>query len=477
MANGNPLPLEDVLSRPGALEWSHVVAITLQLVDQLTPSRQEPVGVFPDVDRIALSPTGFLLTQFESGGDEPLAGLGRLLHRLLAQTSPPAALRLVAMRACAAHPTISFEELIRELVKWDGPERLASLSDLYKRATGEVAIPAPEAPKKSRPLFKRRSRDQATRSGRLPGLVPQVVIAAAGAVAVSVVATYVWHGPSLSREPLRVVPTPAIPIVEIDVAAAGLGPSVPPRNTVLETTTAGIVSGGAAASDVVNHSTPARRASTGLAPASHSSPESGAALPIASQSPAVVAALTAPPSLPATPEAIVYSPAVMREAEEQFRRARALFERHEYGAAAAAFRQVVVVLEKGDPTLELRQIAAELAGASRALSSPATARARNEVTPVYTSADEAVTEPVALAYMPAAARPGTPAEQVGVLELLIDARGRVESAHLVGVGHQFRDRWWISAAKAWLFEPAMKEGQPVRFLKRHTFLLNQVPGS
>jgi hypothetical protein len=166
-----------------------------------------------------------------------------------------------------------------------------------------------------------------------------------------------------------------------------------------------------------------------------------------------------------------YSPAVLREAEEQFRRARMLFERHDYEAAAAAFRDVVAVLERGDPALELRLIAEELAGASRALSANDVA----DSTSVFTSADEGVTEPVARANLPPAPAPGTPAARVGTLELLIDTRGQVESAHLVGADH-FRDRWLISAAKAWLFEPATKDGRPVRFLKRHTFLLDRIPG-
>jgi len=165
----------------------------------------------------------------------------------------------------------------------------------------------------------------------------------------------------------------------------------------------------------------------------------------------------------------VYSPEVMREAEEGFRRAREAFERKDYGSAAAGFLSVVDVLEQGDPTLELRQIAVELAAASRALSSNVAASAMR----VYTTADTNVIEPMALAYLPPAPARGLPADQVGVLELLIDVHGRVESAHLVGVAQHFRDRWLISAAKSWLFEPARRDGEPVRFLKRHMFQLGQ----
>jgi hypothetical protein len=45
----------------------------------------------------------------------------------------------------------------------------------------------------------------------------------------------------------------------------------------------------------------------------------------------------------------------------------------------------------------------------------------------------------------------------------------VESAHLIGADEHFRDRWLTSAAKSWLFQPATRDGQPVKFLKRLVF--------
>ncbi|MGE0705604.1 MAG: hypothetical protein AB7F99_05865 [Vicinamibacterales bacterium] len=462
----SPLPLDDVLSSSVAFEWSHGVAVVLQLVDQLAPEGQFPSGAFPDVDRIALAPAGFLLTQFEPLGSEPLFGLGRLLHRLLAQTTAPPALRLLVLQASASHPTISYEELTGELTKWDPPNRLGALADLHARVLEDNLEPA-EA-KRDRGRF-----------GAAPwrgSLFTQVVVAGCGAVAVSSLVTFLWYGPRLSAWPASVSSSEAVAAVQPAPPQRDVAPLQVPPASPLETADSGPV---ALVPDAIASVRPATGALAAEALPDPRSPDSsprGAAPPAAraARAPLVSpSATTVARTLPASTETVGYSPAVMREAEERFRDARALFEQQDYAAAATGFLEVVEVLQRGDPTLELRQIAAELADASRALST----NARIEAAQVYTSADEDVTEPVARAHLPPLAGPGTPPDQIGVLELLIDTRGRVESAHLIDADDQhFRDRWWTSAAKAWLFEPAIKEGQPVRFLKRHTFLLSRASG-
>jgi hypothetical protein len=50
------------------------------------------------------------------------------------------------------------------------------------------------------------------------------------------------------------------------------------------------------------------------------------------------------------------------------------------------------------------------------------------------------------------------------VQIVIDATGAVESAKLVGSRIGSRDYWWVAAAKAWRFQPATRDGRPVRFL-------------
>jgi TonB family protein len=61
-----------------------------------------------------------------------------------------------------------------------------------------------------------------------------------------------------------------------------------------------------------------------------------------------------------------------------------------------------------------------------------------------------------------------PERTLGVLEILVDPTGHVESVRLRSPGNRYRERWWVFAAKNWEFKPAFKDGQPVRFLKRIT---------
>ena len=66
---------------------------------------------------------------------------------------------------------------------------------------------------------------------------------------------------------------------------------------------------------------------------------------------------------------------------------------------------------------------------------------------------------------------GGPADAVtaagsGALMLVVDGQGVVESVRLQSPSNRYHDRFWVSAAKTWRFTPAMKDGQPVKFLKR-----------
>ncbi len=156
---------------------------------------------------------------------------------------------------------------------------------------------------------------------------------------------------------------------------------------------------------------------------------------------------------------------MFRRAEDEFRRAQALYDRRQYARAVDAFSQVLKLLEGEESTdaSELRWTVTEFANLSRAFASQSEAAASR----IYTSRDQGVIEPVARGpFLPPPPPPGMPESDMAVLDVLIDARGMVESAHLASPRNQFRARWFVSAAKAWRFQPATKDGQPVKYLKR-----------
>ena len=84
----------------------------------------------------------------------------------------------------------------------------------------------------------------------------------------------------------------------------------------------------------------------------------------------------------------------------------------------------------------------------------------------YRPGDEGVVDPVPLGFLPPKPDPTTPAERLQVLEVHINTSGTVDSAKFVMNRPSFRNSWWTSAAKAWRFSPATRNGQPVRFVMR-----------
>jgi hypothetical protein len=55
---------------------------------------------------------------------------------------------------------------------------------------------------------------------------------------------------------------------------------------------------------------------------------------------------------------------------------------------------------------------------------------------------------------------------VGTLELLVNEYGDVDQVRLVSPANRFRERMLVASAKAWKFQPAMKDGQPVKYRTR-----------
>ncbi len=88
---------------------------------------------------------------------------------------------------------------------------------------------------------------------------------------------------------------------------------------------------------------------------------------------------------------------------------------------------------------------------------------------VYAARDVDVLPPVALSQKVPRWTPPRPSlakqDFRGTLELLIDAQGAVVSAALRTSAHPLYDAELLKAARGWKFEPARKQGMPVRYLK------------
>ena len=58
-----------------------------------------------------------------------------------------------------------------------------------------------------------------------------------------------------------------------------------------------------------------------------------------------------------------------------------------------------------------------------------------------------------------------------VLELVVSTKGDVESVRLLTVPKTVNDFMIVSAAKAWLFAPAKRNGRPVKYKQRIRFVV------
>jgi|SRR5262245_50742419 len=173
---------------------------------------------------------------------------------------------------------------------------------------------------------------------------------------------------------------------------------------------------------------------------------------------------------------------------ERYTDAKAAFERKD-SLAARQFDDLLTLLD--DPDLrewsaaaDLRAVASAFRDLARAVATPASAAPVARLADalqqsasqlpleapdiMYSTADEDVTPPVSLAQRTPPWRPSSfeaSQDYRGVLRVVIDRSGAVESATMVTGTRPWYDQALIRAAREWKFQPAQKEGRPVRYLK------------
>jgi len=179
-----------------------------------------------------------------------------------------------------------------------------------------------------------------------------------------------------------------------------------------------------------------------------------------------------------------------------YQEAKAAFEFKDYTTAERGFSLVLEVLADPDvvtlasqsPLSDLRMLATGFHDLSKkALTPPEPVVAALPPTPVvvqelpkapperkvYSSSDRNVVPPIAVAQrVPASPGPVRTAH-AGVIEVVIDDTGSVESATMLATINPQYDRLALTAAKTWQYQPARLDGTPVKFLKR--IQLNLVP--
>jgi hypothetical protein len=513
--DGAPLPagpvtLVDVIESGDGVNWREAVGIVYRLCLVLKESaKQTPILLEPR--NIEITSTGDVrVIPGQTSGDPLVVQLGRLLRRMLSDVSTPPELRLLIAQATFELPIFeSVDDLARALRQLDHLEDPASVRAAFVRATQPTALHAvtthqeePESADRDILPVRRARRNQ--RGLRASEVRETFFHVAGGVLAGVLIGLAIVLGWALSQARSG------------RETAAQAAVSVPPAEITSESGVAP-----ATAVDVRKEVAPSIQSSTAVQPVSRPiRPERESARRVAS--PAIggtrdaVAAVPPGPSVPpraaarvmaaAAPEDLagravslmaegkageaeivfdalvltypLYDPgtdALTPESLAAFRKSRQTLlpniAARDYGRAKAA-------LEAGDVdgALDLgRQVSGmldhletspppDLAERVRRLVSDATAIRSSAELMVYNRGDADVVPPRPLSrQFPAAPPDGVPPHRIGVLDIVVGKKGDVEIVKLHTPLNRYHERMIVSAAKAWRYRPALRDGQPVRF--------------
>lgn len=164
-------------------------------------------------------------------------------------------------------------------------------------------------------------------------------------------------------------------------------------------------------------------------------------------------------------------------AAQQYADAKAAFDRKEYDHASQLFRRLLALLDRTElhgRLADLRTLGAGFLDLSIAAATPpappppppAPAEPRPPP-PVYQAGDPGVIPPVPIEQELPKLAPHMAGRirGAGVLEVLVDERGLVETAVVRRSVHAVYDPLVLNAARAWRYEPATLNGAPVKFRK------------
>ncbi len=177
-------------------------------------------------------------------------------------------------------------------------------------------------------------------------------------------------------------------------------------------------------------------------------------------------------------------------ARDLYTKAKANYDAKDFKSASAQFKDMLAIandpdLAEEDTTLdELKQLGegflalsdAAIAAAAKPVvpvappaPAPAAPRAAPVVPAVYTSDDTDVKPPVAVVQtLPKWVPPSghlSRATFAGRLEIVIDERGQIETSSLLTPISVYYDAELLNATKRWRYQPAVKDGKPVKYRK------------
>ncbi len=395
------MTLSEVLRRHVSTEWYEGVALVRSVAAHLLETSGE-TPLLPELDQIEMSEGGHVTVTGGTIASEPIRHLGQLLQATLGSTQVPVQLRLLIVQATAPSPTFgSILEYDEALGFFERPSRETVLQGLYARAAVATPVSGFEWP---------------------PTLNAVVPLPAA-------------EPPKAAHKRSMAVKSSAMKIgIAVILVVMGAG-------GVLYGSRLGVAGGKREVSAIARQASDAVGAAvlSGLSAVTERT-GLGRIVPAdaAGAKPAATADSSAAMQLRVKPGAHALNPAA---------RPTVPFDGDAFSNSGSA-----VALSSGHVPAAPSAVAVE-AGAP-------------ESGPIFSQDSEGVSPPVGVrpqlpSELPANVRP----EQVSRVELIVSETGTVESVKLLGTPHSVHDSMFLSAVKAWHFQPALKDGLPVRFRK------------
>jgi hypothetical protein len=401
-SSDNALTLAEILRRTVVIEWFEGVALVRAIIDRINSAASPAV---PELHQIELESSGRVTVSGGSSTDEPVRRLGQLLQATFGRSDPPVQLRLMISQATAPTPAFaSVREFDEVLGYYERPNRDASLQALYDRAA--AAPPAQDSG--ATPTLDKLA-PLPTEERQKPVKPPK--------------------SPQLKRRQRRF----AVAAAGLLLVAGGLTQYV--RN-LGATESEQVAEMTAKASDVVGTAV-----ITGLSKVTET---------------VGLGRLVSESEANATPPAPVLAP-TLRMPVATVRR----------GAREVLQAEVLVYDLDVKPSIVPSSPGEAAANPPAAAAEPSPPASNGGPEPdAFTPADTDVEPPIGIRpQLPRELPKHVRREELTRIELLVAADGTVETVKLVSSPRTVHDSMWLSAIKAWQFQPAMKDGRAVRYLK------------
>lgn len=402
------LTLLDILSRRLHLQWYEGIAIVRGVAARLLEHQGAGMRI-PELHQIGLLADGYVVLNGGAIASEPVRRLGQLTQAVLTDANVPVQLRLIVSQATAPIPSYSsIAELDQALAYFERPDPAGILRALFARADAAGPMSAGDAPTLDRIAPLPETKPAAQPAQRHRKLLRRLIATAAVLVGVA----------ALSGAAVLYGRTAGTTVTGRDMSRATVAAA--------DAVGAAVLAGVSAVSDRVGLG---RIVPKNAADASAAPPAAVPSAPVRRMtSVRSVAARVAPVEAAHT---IVY-----------------------YEISPSALKQIL-----GQADTPEHPPDAPIDSVIDAPDAP-----MDSV--IYAPGADGVVPPVGLRpQLPRELPPTVDPASLSRIELIIARDGSVESAKLLGNRRDVQGGMFLSAAKAWQFWPATKDGMAVRFRK------------